>query len=128
METIMKRQGMNRREFLLVAGGAAAALPLAAFLAGCGGGGGGSGAPAAGDFVVTSVGGTHTHSITVKAADLTAGVQVVYTSSSAGSTPHTHTVTITPAQIADINAGKTDTISTNADSTGHGHDFPVKKP
>lgn len=35
-----KQQGMNRREFLLVAGGAAIAVPLAAVLGGCGGGAG----------------------------------------------------------------------------------------
>lgn len=120
---------MNRREFLLVAGGAAAALPLAAFLAGCGGGGGGTAAVLApGDFVVPSTSvNSHTHNITVRAADLAAGVQVVYTSTFAGSTPHTHTVTITPAQITDINGGKTDAITSSTD-LNHNHEFVIKKP
>lgn len=124
----MERQGMNRREFLQAAGGAAAILPLAAFLAGCGGGSGSSAAgPAVGDIVVTSTSVLgHTHSITIKAADLTAGVQMIYISTNTSA--HTHTVTITPAQFTDINEGKTDNISTNTDLTGHTHDFPVKKP
>ncbi|HXE97258.1 MAG TPA: hypothetical protein VN642_12675 [Dongiaceae bacterium] len=128
----MEKRGMNRREFLLVAGGATAALPLVALLTGCGGGS--SSTPAAalanGDFIVTSVTSsltTHTHTITVKAADLAAGVQVVYTTSSAGTTPHTHTVTITPAQITSINAGNAVTVISSTDFT-HSHDFDIKKP
>ncbi len=121
----MERQGMNRREFLQVAGGAVAILPLAGFLAGCGGGGSSAPGPAAGDIVVTSssvVG--HTHSITIKAADLTAGAQVIYTSTNTNA--HTHTVTITPAQFNDINEGRTDNIGSSVD-LGHNHEFPVKK-
>lgn len=90
------------------------------------GGGTSTPAPSTGDFVVTSVPITHTHTITVKAADLTAGVQVTYTTSVTGN--HSHTVTITPAQINDINGGKTDIVGTNADATGHSHDFDIKKP
>jgi len=121
----MERQGMNRREFLQVAGGVVAILPLAGFLAGCGGGGSSAPGPAAGDIVVTSssvVG--HTHSITIKAADLTAGAQVIYTSTNTNA--HTHTVTITPAQFNDINEGRTDNIGSSVD-LGHNHEFPVKK-
>lgn len=125
----MDKRGMNRREFLLVAGGAVAVIPLAAALSGCGGGGGGAAAPAAGDFTITSTPDNtgHQHAITVRAADLAAGVQVTYTSTATGSTIHTHTVTLTPAQINDINGGKTDSISSSID-LGHAHDFPVKKP
>jgi hypothetical protein len=122
-----KQQGMNRREFLLAAGGAAIAVPLAAVLGGCGSSGGET-AASNGDFVVTSVLTTHTHTITVKAADLTAGAQATpYTTSSAGSTPHTHTVTITPAQITSIKAGNTVTVISSTDLT-HSHDFDIKKP
>ncbi len=126
----MDKRSMNRREFLLVAGGAVAVIPLAAALSRCGGGGGGAAAPAAGgDFTVTSTPDNtgHQHAITVRAADLAAGVQVTYTSTATGSTIHTHTVTLTPAQINDINGGKTDSISSSID-LGHAHDFPVKKP
>src|ERR1043166_3028728 len=82
MGVAMERKGMNRREFLLVAGGAAIAVPLAAFLGGCGSSSSGS-AASNGDFVVPSVLTTHSHTITVKAADLTAGTQATpYTTSS----------------------------------------------
>lgn len=126
----MEKQGMNRREFLVMAGGAVAAIPLVAALSGCGSSGGTAApvAPAAGaDFTITStVDNTgHTHKITVKASDLAAGLQVTYTSTN--DSAHTHTVTITPAQINDINAGKTDNIRSSID-LGHDHDFPVKKP
>jgi hypothetical protein len=126
----MENQGMNRREFLLVAGGAAVALPLAAALSGCGSGSSApASAPAAsnGDLTFTSVAGSHTHVLTIKAADLTSAVPLNYTTSSAGSPSHTHTVTITAAQFNDINGGKPDTIGTNPDATGHSHDFDVHK-
>ena len=127
----MKRDSMNRREFLFATGCAAVALPLATALSGCGGGGGtpATTATTAGDFTITSstTGATHEHSITIKAADLTAGLQVVYTSTQNGSGPHSHTVTVTPEQFTDINAGKSDNISSSTDF-GHHHDFPIKKP
>jgi len=129
----MERQGMKRREFLLMAGSAALAVPLVAALGGCGGDGGGTAAPAAsaGDFPITSTTTNavtfHTHSITIKAADLTAGVDKTYTTSTDGAIAHSHTLTITRAQFNDINAGGTDNITSSIDA-GHSHEFPVKKP
>jgi predicted small lipoprotein YifL len=124
---------MKRREFLKRAGFAVVAAPTVLSIAACGGGGGTSvppqATPSAGDFTVTSTAvNGHTHDITVKAADLAAGTGVTYTSTVGGSIPHTHTVTLTPAIINDINAGKTDNVSSNPDSTGHTHDWPIKKP
>ena len=121
---------MERREFLIRAGLALFAAPAALSIAACGGGGGGAPAPAAaGDFTVTSTSvNSHTHDITVKAADLAAGVSVTYTSSVGGAIPHTHTVTLTPVIINDINAGKTDNVSSNPDATAHSHDWAIKKP
>src|SRR5690242_3942118 len=125
---------MERREFLIRAGWALVATPAVLNFAACGGGGTGTstGTPspaATGDFTVTStVAFGHTHDITVKAADLAAGLKVTYTSTVAGATPHTHTVTLTPAVITDINGGKSDTVNNDPDTTSHGHDWVIKKP
>jgi hypothetical protein len=76
--------------------------------------------------VVTSTSNNaHTHDITVRAADLAAGVQVTYTATTVSG--HSHTVTITAAQINDINSGKSDSIGSSVD-LGHAHDFVIKKP
>jgi hypothetical protein len=120
---------MERREFLIRAGWALAAAPAVLSIAACGGGGGAPAPVAAGDFTVTSTSvNGHTHDITVRAADLAAGVSVTYTSTVGGAIPHTHTVTLTPGTINDINAGKIDNVSSNPDATAHGHDWPIKKP
>ncbi len=123
----MNTNEMKRREFLILTGSAALVLPLAVFLGGCGGGG--SSSPvvtASGDFLVTSTTTSgHTHDITVRGADLLAGGQVTYTSTVV--LAHSHSVTLTAAQINDINAGRTDTISSSS-ITGHNHDFAIRKP
>lgn len=118
----MERQDMNRREFLLVAGGAAATLSLTGLLAGCGSS---TTDTTNEDFVVTSSPDIHTHNITVKEADMAASAQVVYQSSITAS--HGHTVTITPAQINDINGGK-DVNITSSVHFGHSHEFVIKRP
>jgi len=123
----MDAKKMNRREFMLLAGSAAVALPLAAAHGGCGGGGSSSPAQAGDITVISTVTNSHSHSITIKAADLTAGVDKTYTTTTDGAIPHSHTLTITAAQFNDVNANKTDNISTNADATAHTHEFPVKK-
>ena len=118
---------MERREFLFRLGCAIVTAPAILSIAACGGGGGTSTTVTGGDFTVTSsVNDAHTHDITVKAADLAAGVSVTYTSTNAGG--HVHTVTLTPAIINDINSGKGDTVSANPDATGHGHGWLIKKP
>jgi hypothetical protein len=120
---------MDRREFLVRAGLALVAAPAVLSLAACGGGGSSPAPAATGDFAVTSTSvNGHTHDITVKATDLAAGTGVTYTSTVGGSIPHTHAVTLTAAIIKDINEGKTDNVSSNADATAHTHDWPIKKP
>jgi hypothetical protein len=119
---------MDRRKFLVMTATFIAVAPLVGVLSSCGTGGNSAAQPSisAGDFTVTSsTVALHTHTITVKASDLTAGIQVVYSSTT--SSGHTHTVTITAAEINDLNSGKTDTISSSTDS-GHAHDFSIKKP
>ena len=118
---------MERREFLFRLGCTIVTAPAILSIAACGGGGGTTTLVTGADFTVTSsVNDAHTHEITVKAADLTAGVSVTYTCTNAGG--HTHTVTLTPAIINDINSGKGDIVSANPDSTGHGHGWLIKKP
>jgi hypothetical protein len=118
---------MERREFLFRLGCAIVAAPAVLSIAACGGGGGTSTTVTGGDFSVTSsVNDAHTHDITVKAADLAAGVSVTYTSTNAGG--HTHTVTLSPAIINDVNSGKGDIVTANPDATGHSHGWLIKKP
>src|SRR5689334_21211810 len=94
---------MERREFLFRLGCVMVAAPAVLSIAACGGGGGGTSTPVptpvtGADFTVTSsVNDAHTHDITVRAADLAAGVGVTYTSTIA--LGHSHTVTLTPAII-----------------------------
>jgi hypothetical protein len=119
---------MKRREFLIRLGCAIVTAPAVLSIAACGGGGGTS-TPVVtgGDFTVTSsVNDAHTHDITVKAADLAAGVSVTYTSTNVGG--HTHDVTLTPAIINDINSGKGDTVSGTPAANGHSHGWLIKKP
>jgi hypothetical protein len=79
------------------------------------------------DFTVTSsVVGAHSHTIVVRAADLAAGTGVTYTSSIAFG--HIHTVTLTPQIIGDLNAGGTETVTSDPDSTGHSHDWVITEP
>lgn len=68
----------------------------------------------------------HAHDITIKAADLDAGNLVTYTSSVV--CEHSHTVTLTPEIISDLNAGGTSTVSSNADATGHTHEWMLREP
>jgi hypothetical protein len=123
---------MDRREFLIGCGVAAVSIPLTMALNGCGGGGGGTTTTttAAGFTVTSSVSNAHTHNVTILFADLTAqpAAGVSYLTDGGTGTPHVHTLAISQAQLNDINAGKTDSISTQVDGTGHTHQFTLVKP
>lgn len=90
-------------------------------LAGCGGGGGDDAAPPAAvqcsAFAFTA---NHGHSMGVAAADLDSSASKTYDIQS-GAT-HNHTVTLTPAQLADLKAGRSVSVVTSPGPDGHTHD------
>lgn len=68
----------------------------------------------------------HTHTVSVPAADMAAANAAhTYTTSSAGATPHTHSVSFTAAQFQQLASGMSVTVSTTADATGHQHTFSL---
>jgi hypothetical protein len=67
---------------------------------------------------------SHAHSANIPAADMIAAPAAhVYTSGSAGSPTHTHTVSFTATQIQQIAGGKFVLQASDADATGHQHSF-----
>jgi hypothetical protein len=53
-------------------------------------------------------------------------VSVTYTSTNVGG--HTHTVTLTPAIINDINSGTGGNVTGTPAANGHSHGWLIKKP
>jgi hypothetical protein len=119
-----------RRRLLFASAGAGT---LAAVLAGCGGGGGYSGtmtpappppAPGMLSCGATAISGNHGHSLTIPAADVDSMVSKTY--SIAGTAGHDHTITLTPAQLAQIKLMNAVTVtSTIGGSPSHTHDVTV---
>jgi photosystem II stability/assembly factor-like uncharacterized protein len=69
----------------------------------------------------------HQHSVTIPAADLTAApIAHAYTTSSAGSPAHTHTLSLTTSDIQQLAAGRYLTKTTDPDATAHQHSFGLK--
>jgi hypothetical protein len=107
---------INRKTFLiqLVGGGWA--------LAGCGGGGSYSAAPAppppAGGGCVASIAGNHGHVLAIAAADLNSAVDKTYDIH--GTADHTHSVTFSAAQLAQLKAGMTVQVTTTV-TLSHDH-------
>jgi hypothetical protein len=65
----------------------------------------------------------HTHAVTVEAADVEAGTEMEYTLTEAG---HTHTITVTAADFAMLQAGDTVTVTSTMDgTTPHAHDVTL---
>ncbi|MFJ7159980.1 WD40/YVTN/BNR-like repeat-containing protein [Streptomyces sp. NPDC101118] len=70
----------------------------------------------------TSFDSGHSHSVTVPAADMTAPTAPhTYTTTSGGTTPHTHVVSFTAQQFARLAGGGRVTLTTSSDATGHTH-------
>jgi hypothetical protein len=80
-------------------------------------------------FTATSgaanTGDSHTHTITVTQADITAGAQKVYTTSTAGSIPHSHNVTLIAGDFTKLAANQGISETTTSDSSGHTHTFGI---
>lgn len=128
---------MNRRHFLASILGAAAVAQLAACVgdvddpnpdpgSGGGGGGGGGSAPDAGaataeSFVVTNTDSSgHGHSFQIQCAHAT---EDGWTYTAGGA--HTHSVSLTSAQLQQIFAGQSVTVQT---SDGHAHTWVIARP
>ena len=129
---------MTRKRFLgSVTGGTVVLLFQA-----CGGGGDGSGSVATGGTgggygnptpstgcgsSGTQISGNHGHTLTVPTVDLDSTTAKVY--SIMGTAMHDHMVTLTPAQLAQLKAGGSVTVTstvTNAPAIGsHSHDVTV---
>ncbi len=94
--------------------------------AGCGGGGGydaPSPAPApppAGGGCAATIAGNHGHTLAISAADLNSAVDITYDIH--GSADHTHSVTFTAAQLAQLKAGNTVVVTS---STTFAHDHSI---
>jgi hypothetical protein len=109
-------------------------LSVAVVLSGCGGGGDDSPAPApaptpptpapptAQSCGATAILGNHGHSLTIPTADLDSTTDKTY--GIQGQSSHPHTVTLTPAQLAQIKAGTAVTVSSSEDAS-HTHAVTV---
>ena len=130
---------MQRRDFLRLMAGTVVILPVGTFLVGCGesadeyGPASGADAPAAaprasGTSNVYSSSNTdgHFHELTLAAAMLTAPPAAGFSGSTALSVAHQHSVTISMAQLAEVETGGTVKVTTGAE-TGHTHVFTLVK-
>ncbi len=94
------------------------------FLAGCGGGGGYDAGPAppaqAAACSATQITNNHGHTLTMPTADLNSTVSMSYNIQ--GSANHSHLVTFSAAQLAQLKAGQSVTVATTV-SLAHQHDL-----
>jgi hypothetical protein len=88
-----------------------------------GGGGGGADAAPATNFMVSSQGDDHTHTILVNCTDLNSSGDVTYTSSTVS--VHSHPVVVPAADLATVMGGGTATITT---TDFHTHTWTISKP
>jgi hypothetical protein len=118
-------QSMNRREVIFRIGGLLLALPASRVLLACGGDSGGGTDPNSLRFISSSDLG-HTHFFFLEKNEITnpptAGIDRLTTNDLA----HTHSVTLTEADLDNINAGQTITITTSNDDN-HTHTFNFHK-
>ena len=117
---------ITRKQFLE---GATATTVLLLFQ-GCGGGGGSYGgaapappAPASGCGASgTQIAGNHGHALVIPTADLDSMVNMTYNIQNTAD--HNHTVTFTPAQLAQLKAHAT-VVVTSSTTNAHNHDLTV---
>jgi hypothetical protein len=99
-------------------------LVPAGLLVGCGGGGGDSGGsmppPAPGSGCTASISGNHGHVLSIPTADLDSTTARTYDIQ--GSATHTHSVTFSAAQLAQLKSGQQVSVVT---TIGDGHDHVI---
>jgi hypothetical protein len=109
---------ITRKAFLIQAAGGGWLLATA----GCGGGGGDSSgnppAPPAGSGCAATISDNHGHVLAITAADLTSTSDITYDIQ--GGANHTHSVTFTAAQLAQLKAGNTVSV-TSTMTENHDH-------
>lgn len=110
---------ISRKAFLIQAASGGWLLATA----GCGGGGGDSGnppapAPPAGIACAATISDNHGHVLTIAAADLDSTSDKTYDIQ--GTAGHTHSVTFSAAQLAQLKAGTTVTVTTTM-TLNHDH-------
>jgi len=109
---------ITRKMFLVQLAGGAWALGGA----GCGGGGDAPAPapppPPQGGGCVATIAGNHGHVLAIPAADLNSAVAMTY--DIAGSADHTHSVTFSAAQLAQLKAGSTVSVTTTT-TLSHNH-------
>ena len=66
----------------------------------------------------------HIHSLGITAGEINSGNPTLFTTGSAGTPPHTHTVTLAAADLTTLRAGSSVTITSSL-SAGHTHDFSI---
>lgn len=111
---------MKRRRFLGRMGLLFAA-PMSAKLLACGGDGGGVDAAEETFVIMNEDDADHTHQLVIGCSDLSSTRAVTYTATG----PHTHTIMLTAAQLEQVGAGETVTISF---TDGHSHTFNIARP
>jgi hypothetical protein len=110
---------VTRKSFLVQLAGGSWLLALG----GCGGGGdgGGTSTPAAsGGCAATAIVGNHGHALAIPTADLSSAVAMTY--SIQGAADHSHDVTFSAAQLAQLKAGQAVTV-TSTTTLAHSHDL-----
>jgi hypothetical protein len=119
---------ISRKQFLLRLAGAGAAIAAAPLLTACGGdddsddGDGTSAGDCLANGTQVSIGSNHGHVLAVSIADVEAGVEQSY--QIMGSSPHPHTVTLTAAHFAMLQAGTSVTVVSSTDSQ-HSHSITI---
>ena len=111
---------MRRRQFLGRVGILLGA-PMFTGLMACGGDDAGVDAAPETFVIVNDDDADHTHDLTIACSDLASTDAVTYTVTG----PHSHTIVLTAAQLAQVSAGETVAISF---TDGHSHTFNVARP
>ena len=74
--------------------------------------------------VISSTNSSHSHQVTIKGVDMDSPADRTYTSTSAGTTPHTHTFIITKDDFEEIKKGNAVTVTSSPfPADNHTHTF-----